>query len=666
MGHRRKVPTAGVILRTRKFTDKVTDIDLLMAAEEVQRLGNMYIHDTLSQNETEAQYQLRMKQANERLSKNTENILEQFSVALQHEIDFINNNISGIRGELNISFRPAVKGDGRSRNMLEADLTEVPDRGQYKYVWKIQEDSGESRVVQNNGRMLILRQWMIGKMIRLEAVNTVTNQVLSKEYGPVRNDEVTIEQKKPNPSVPPAPPRIQDAVRRETTSEQKKPNPSVPPAPPKIKDTVRRETTSEQKKPNPSVPPAPPKIKDTVRRETTSETIRPQPAKIPTTGETAKPILRAKNVAYTTGLKNTTEMRHHTEKPHSMSNANSGSIPAAPARTAPAKTTITPPTKTNIHSAQTVTTTKPSAMTAMRQSAEKRKPTPQTPKQRKKYVIPVAAICAVLVVAVCVISVSKGSHDEKAPATDLSVETVIFGAYEQDNSIENGAEPIEWEVFQDLGDYYMLVSKYCLEDMPYNDAEIDTPTTWEDCTLRNWLNHEFYETAFSDEEKGQIHYMLLENLSITGMLPDGEKTTDRVFLLSCQDLVKKYPDYRYRIVEFSWEDTDAAMYVSMSDPTVFEPLQAKYTEYAKEKYILAEKEYVDAGMENDYESIEEEFGENACAWWLRSSGDSESAAMEVIWNGGSTSVPAKTNLGIRPAILVSKEALGSDYVNAEE
>ena len=111
VGHRRNVPTAGAILKTRKFTDKVNDIDLLMAAEEVQRLGNMYIHDTPSQNETEAQYQLRMKQANERLSKNTENILEQFSVALQHEIDFINNNISSIRGELNISFRPAVKGD---------------------------------------------------------------------------------------------------------------------------------------------------------------------------------------------------------------------------------------------------------------------------------------------------------------------------------------------------------------------------------------------------------------------------------------------------------------------------------------------------------------------------------------------------------------------------
>lgn len=340
--HRRDSPTAGDILKNRKFTEKVTDIDLLMAAEEVQRLGNMHAHDndTAFQNETEAQFQLRKKQEAERLARNTEHILEQFSVALQYEIDFINNKIPGVMGKLNVNFQPAVKGEaGRGENRLEADLTEVPDRGQYKYVWKIQESSGESRIVQNNGRMLILRQWMIGKMIRLEAVNTVTNQVLSKEYGPVRNDEVIIEQRKPIFSFSPALTKNEDIVRRETTPEQKKPNPSVPPAPPKIKDTVRRETASE--------------------------TIRPQPAKIPTSDESSDvtvlrseyfrcrkqvdelkkktALLRAERErvcsdpnatyeqkmaalqdednAYTAQLDKIAEMRHYAEKLHSMAEA---------------------------------------------------------------------------------------------------------------------------------------------------------------------------------------------------------------------------------------------------------------------------------------------------------------------------------------------------------
>ena len=60
---------------------------------------------------------------------------------------------------------------------------------------------------------------------------------------------------------------------------------------------------------------------------------------------------------------------------------------------------------------------------------------------------------------------------------------------------------------------------------------------WENCQIRTWLNGEFYESAFTAEEKKWISAALLENdWNYTsedrsrGM--GGADTTDRVFLLS--------------------------------------------------------------------------------------------------------------------------------------
>jgi hypothetical protein len=42
----------------------------------------------------------------------------------------------------------------------------------------------------------------------------------------------------------------------------------------------------------------------------------------------------------------------------------------------------------------------------------------------------------------------------------------------------------------------------CLDAKPYNEE--DTSITWENCTLRKWLNDTFYNTAFTDSEKTKI------------------------------------------------------------------------------------------------------------------------------------------------------------------
>ncbi|MBQ5607687.1 MAG: hypothetical protein IIU86_01525 [Oscillospiraceae bacterium] len=64
-----------------------------------------------------------------------------------------------------------------------------------------------------------------------------------------------------------------------------------------------------------------------------------------------------------------------------------------------------------------------------------------------------------------------------------SGDVITFGTYEQDNNLDNGAETIEWLVLNREGNKALVISKYCLEQMPFNNTL--APVTWENCTIRN-------------------------------------------------------------------------------------------------------------------------------------------------------------------------------------
>ena len=106
-----------------------------------------------------------------------------------------------------------------------------------------------------------------------------------------------------------------------------------------------------------------------------------------------------------------------------------------------------------------------------------------------------------------------------------------FGRYEQDNNTENGKEPVEWIVLESDGRKALLISKYALNVSSYNRRWIDM--TWEECSLRAWLNGDFYNDVFSAEEQEII-------LTCTVTAEDnaeygteaGKDTEDKVFLLS--------------------------------------------------------------------------------------------------------------------------------------
>ena len=123
---------------------------------------------------------------------------------------------------------------------------------------------------------------------------------------------------------------------------------------------------------------------------------------------------------------------------------------------------------------------------------------------------------------------------------NISISDIVtFGIYEQDGVISNGEEGIEWIVVAKDNEAAFLISKYCIEEKPifefdldktYNDNDI----TWENSSLRYWLNNSFYNSAFKEDEKKRIIPSNLTN-------ENENCTTDYVFLLSCDETMEYLP-----------------------------------------------------------------------------------------------------------------------------
>lgn len=103
-------------------------------------------------------------------------------------------------------------------------------------------------------------------------------------------------------------------------------------------------------------------------------------------------------------------------------------------------------------------------------------------------------------------------------------ERVYWGRYEQDNDTDNGKEPMEWTVLSKQEDTALVISRYALDCKPYHDTDIET--TWDTCSLRRWLNEDFFKEAFSEDEQTFIRPV---------MLGAEAAFADKVFLLSSDE-----------------------------------------------------------------------------------------------------------------------------------
>lgn len=126
-------------------------------------------------------------------------------------------------------------------------------------------------------------------------------------------------------------------------------------------------------------------------------------------------------------------------------------------------------------------------------------------------------------------------------ATAQVGEVITFGSYEQDNDLTNGAEPIRWRVLAQESDRMLLITEDVLDYIRYDD---ESSARWDTSTLRQWLNGEFYEGAFSAEEREKILTTTIteEPNPITGLSAGSEDTKDNVFALSVQEAAAYFQD----------------------------------------------------------------------------------------------------------------------------
>lgn len=197
---------------------------------------------------------------------------------------------------------------------------------------------------------------------------------------------------------------------------------------------------------------------------------------------------------------------------------------------------------------------------------------------------------------------------------------IKFGSYNQEGTFR--AEPIKWRVLSVDGDDALLLADQCLDARAYHD-EKDEKITWENCTLRKWLNEEFYNTVFTEEEKKAVKETTVVNEDSVWKDSDGYKhkveggndTKDRVYLLS----EKEVENAAYGF-----------------DLEISKTRQARFSDYAKVNDIFYYNEW--------------------CYWQLRSPGyisDFVTSSGNACWGIYSEySIPRGT-YGVRPALHVN-------------
>lgn len=116
---------------------------------------------------------------------------------------------------------------------------------------------------------------------------------------------------------------------------------------------------------------------------------------------------------------------------------------------------------------------------------------------------------------------------------------VYFGNYSKEGG--DNKEPIKWRVLSVDGSNAFLMSDNVLDEQRY--AEIredgDTSCTWETSALRTWLNQDFYQNAFSQEEQAAIltSKVVNEDNADTGT-DGGNDTEDKIYVLSVNEVCK--------------------------------------------------------------------------------------------------------------------------------
>ena len=224
---------------------------------------------------------------------------------------------------------------------------------------------------------------------------------------------------------------------------------------------------------------------------------------------------------------------------------------------------------------------------AEREKAEKERKAKAKKRNRNIAIIlpSTTAICVVLAL-LCVYVIIPAI----APVGSL----IKYGKYEQDNDSSNGIEDIEWIILAKDDNKMLVISDKAIDCKLYNTSSANI--TWETCSLRNWLNNDFINSAFSATEKTMISSVKVSADKNPDYDTDaGNDTEDKVFLLSIEEA-------------------------------------NRYFKYDSERQCVS-TEYAKANGAYTYEID----GASNCFWWLRSQGGYSNKSASVVNSDGTVS-----------------------------
>ena len=232
----------------------------------------------------------------------------------------------------------------------------------------------------------------------------------------------------------------------------------------------------------------------------------------------------------------------------------------------------------------------------------------------------------------------NGTKNENIPCLLAQAkvgDTIKFGKYEQDGDITNGKEDIEWQILSKEGNRVLVISKYGLDCKKYNNANADV--TWETCSLRDWLNEDFLNNAFSDKEKKYIPTVTIENKNNPKFgTAGGKNTNDKVFCLSLEEVEAYFDDYSYYNSTEMWGCNQNLI----CTPTQYSINQGAYV------YTITEDDYNnDSYGYKNYGYTSDIIGRRGCSWWLRSPGNISSFACYV-FDSGSAGAGCSFNVNV--------------------
>lgn len=240
------------------------------------------------------------------------------------------------------------------------------------------------------------------------------------------------------------------------------------------------------------------------------------------------------------------------------------------------------------------------------------------------------------------LAADASAYPSALPDAVVPGDTITFGHYEQDNDTSNGPEAITWKVLDVQDGKALVISEKILARVRHRYVEDGHgAVTWETSRVRQWLSEDFFDAAFSDEEKTAVYLTNVKsepNPDYTDTDP-GKDTQDYVFVLGLEQYDAYFAD----------------------DGDLFDAI-APYTEvarvgnpYAKEELVRNAKYYP---MNN---AVRGNADGSAGWWWLRTVGQDYAAdgnfMMRVDAAGKADGVGSDADCGVRPAMWVDVDTL---------